>query len=363
MPIIVTTGGRDARRLQASELPNERFLQGYVVDNPESLPLDELGEDLRFVVLAKEMPTASGPIDAVGIDQHGDVYLVETKLFRNPDKRRVLAQVLDYGAALWAAQGGESSFRGDLERAAVTTFHEPILDRVARCFDLASPEQADELLKSAQEAIQEGRFHFVVLMDRLDDRLKDLIAFINENSNFDVFGVEMEFYRFDGHEVVIPKLHGVVTRKIGPRPGRTWDAESYFAMARSHLGSQEVAALRSLFDFFREHADEVRFGKGAATGSFLPTYRSVSPKAVLTAYSSGRLELNFGWCRGEDGAPAPEMVRLAEELKVRSGIDLSAESLDRYPSLTPDVWVPAVEEIQSAFRASFPRQAPPSGPG
>lgn len=356
MPIIVTTGGREARRLDATDLPDERFLQGYVVDNPEALPLDELSEDLRFVVLAKEVPTASGPIDAIGIDQHGDLYLIETKLFRNPDKRRVVAQVLDYGAAIWSAQGGGRSFRRDLERAAVATFSQPILERIARCFDLASPEKADELLRRAEEAIQDGRFHFVVLMDRLDDRLKDLIAFLNENSNFDVLGVEMEFYRFDEHEVVIPKLHGAVARKIIPRPSGTWDADSFFREAGSRLDQREVKALCDLFGFFTQHADEVRFGKGAATGSFLPTYRSVSPKAALTVYTSGRIEINFGWCRGEDGRPAPQMVALADELSRRAGLDLTLESLDRYPGLKADAWVPKLTEIKEAFRAAFPKR-------
>lgn len=355
MPIIVSTGGREARRLQATDLPDERFLQSYVVDNPDALPLDELRDGLRLVVLAKEVPTASGPIDAVGIDQRGDVYLIETKLFRNPDKRKVVAQVLDYGAAVWAAQG-DRSFRRDLERAAAATSSEPVLERIARCLDLASSDEADELLRRAEEAIQDGRFHFVVLMDRLDDRLKDLISFLNENSNFDVLAVEMEFYRFDEHEVVIPKLHGSVARKIVPRRGGIWDAASFFREAGSRLDQREVEALRDLFGFFTQHADEVRFGKGAATGSFLPTYLSVSPKAALTVYTSGRIEFNFGWCRGEDGRPASQVLRLADELRRRAGLDLPDESLDRFPGLKPDAWVPKLVEIKEAFRVALARE-------
>ncbi len=30
-----------------------------------------------------------------------NIYVIETKLYKNPDKRTVVAQALDYGAALW----------------------------------------------------------------------------------------------------------------------------------------------------------------------------------------------------------------------------------------------------------------------
>ena len=52
-------------------------------------------------MVAREFETESGPIDAIAIDKDGDIYVVETKIDKNPDKRRVVAQALDYGASLW----------------------------------------------------------------------------------------------------------------------------------------------------------------------------------------------------------------------------------------------------------------------
>lgn len=48
-------------------------------------------------------------IDAVALDQNGDIYLIETKLYKNPDKRQVIAQVLDYGASLWTRVASRES--------------------------------------------------------------------------------------------------------------------------------------------------------------------------------------------------------------------------------------------------------------
>ena len=102
MALIYSTGGI-TRRLEPSMFGNEDALQAYICRSPEAIPLEELGEGIRLHVLGREFPTRSGPIDALGTDHQGTAYIVETKLFKNADKRRVLSQVLDYGAALWAS--------------------------------------------------------------------------------------------------------------------------------------------------------------------------------------------------------------------------------------------------------------------
>src|SRR3989338_3163994 len=101
MSIIISQNGKDARKIDKSNFEKEDFLQNYINQNPESIPVYEIQEDKRLLVLAREFATESGPIDALAIDKDGDIYLVETKLYKNPDKRTVVAQALDYGASLW----------------------------------------------------------------------------------------------------------------------------------------------------------------------------------------------------------------------------------------------------------------------
>jgi hypothetical protein len=53
-------------------------------------PVYELREDKKLLLAVRECQTESGPIDALAVDQDGDIYVVETKLYRNPDKRTVV---------------------------------------------------------------------------------------------------------------------------------------------------------------------------------------------------------------------------------------------------------------------------------
>jgi len=123
MAIIISKNGKDAKKINKSIIDKEDYLQKYIYDNPETVPLYEINENLRICILAREVPTNSGAIDALGIDQDGNIYIIETKLYKNPDKRLVVAQVLDYGASLWNNTNDFEGFMTFLRKKAIKDFN------------------------------------------------------------------------------------------------------------------------------------------------------------------------------------------------------------------------------------------------
>src|SRR5580700_8007562 len=102
MPIIISEkGASSASVVERSNFEYEDKLQEYIHEHPEAIPVYEIQQDKQLWVVAREFDTHSGPIDALAVDKDGDIYLIETKLYRNHDKRTVVAQILDYGASLW----------------------------------------------------------------------------------------------------------------------------------------------------------------------------------------------------------------------------------------------------------------------
>ena len=110
MSLLIRQAAGPFRRLTREPFAGEELLQSYIADNPEVLPLEEIESDLRMIPVGKEFPTHHGPIDVLMVDTSGNVYVVETKLCKSNDKRSVVAQVLDYGAALWDEYNGASDF-------------------------------------------------------------------------------------------------------------------------------------------------------------------------------------------------------------------------------------------------------------
>lgn len=212
MPIIVSQNGKNATKLDKLSFGLEDRLQQYIYDNPESIPLYDIKDDIQLLILAREFGTNSGPIDAVGIDRDGELYLVETKLYKNPDKRTVVAQVLDYGASLWKSHSNFDDFLLQLNSHVQKQFGQSVTDKVKDYYGL-DDEALQGVLERMRHNLNGGNFKFVVLMDNMHDQLKDLVLYMNQNSKFDIYGVELEYYQHDSFEIMIPKLFGAEVKK------------------------------------------------------------------------------------------------------------------------------------------------------
>lgn len=294
MALIISKNGRNAKKVDRSTFTSEDELQQYIYENPESIPLSDIKDDIRLLIVAREFPTQSGPIDAVGVDEEGELYLVETKLYRNADKRHVVAQVLDYGASLWKHYSDFSDFLAELERQSQKKWGMGVHQKLQDFFGLTE-EAAQNLLTNLRGNLEEGTFKFVVLMDTLHAQLKDLILFLNQYSKFNIYIAEIEYYKFESYEIMIPKLFGAEVKKdiavTKPRSAaRVWDEESFFAELRKNADEETCAKMRMIYNFATNHdSDAIEYG----TNSFklkIPSADGIR-KTVFFANTNGRWNL------------------------------------------------------------------------
>jgi hypothetical protein len=318
--------------------------------------LDDIKEDLRLMVVAREFPTASGPIDVLAVDADGVIYVIETKLYRNPDKRLVVAQMLDYGAALWRGYTDTSQFIADADAACVRTTGATLRQRLVDFVGI-DEAHANEIIKAMQASLADGALRFVVLMDHLDARLKDLILFLNERADFDVYAVEMHFYRYKDFQIVIPTLHGAEVTKSVARAGSTsrrrrWDEQAFFQDAEAELTSSDVAAVRELHRFSAEAADRIDWGSGPSRGSFNPKFLSVCKRCPYTVWSDGDLTLNFGWFDRNDAERAAR-DHFGRQLQQIGLAQLPANWQTSYVSVSLDQWKSKLRDFTMVVRKVF----------
>jgi hypothetical protein len=210
MAIIISEDGAPAEKVEDSEFGLESNLQKLIHDNPNTVPLYEIDDDTQLFIAAREFPTNSGPIDALGFDAKGNIYVIETKLQKNPDKRYVVAQALDYGASLWRHSTDFEAFISRLDEKTMNAFGEKFEEKFLSFFgDTADPD----FLTKIQSNLSDGVIKFVVLMDTLHDNLKDLVLYVNQNSKFDLYAVELKYYKHKTFEILIPKLYGAEVKK------------------------------------------------------------------------------------------------------------------------------------------------------
>ena len=140
MVIIVSKNSKNAKKIKPSQVKDEAYLQEYIHENPDIIPVYEIDENIRILVVAREFPTNSGPIDAIALDQYGEIYIVETKLYKNPDKRKVIAQILDYGAALWKHSYNFTEFVNELNQQVKNKFNITLEEKLQQFYDFSEED-------------------------------------------------------------------------------------------------------------------------------------------------------------------------------------------------------------------------------
>ena len=288
MTLIISKNGKNAQKVPRSVIEKEGYLQQYIYDNPESVPLGEIDDSIRLFIVAREVPTDSGPIDAFGLDADGTIYLIETKLYKNPDKRLVVAQVLDYGAALREGSADYESLLRILDDKAKKQFGCGVNEKLAEFFDL-DEEGVDTLLANMKACLDKGSFRFVVLMDTIHARLKDLITFINENSRFTIYGVQLQYYKYKEYEIMIPSLFGAEVRKRVGVPASGKDAQ------RRRFWEKLVGRARGRTDLHSNQSSQQNYLATSAGRTGLYWQYIISDSSGLA-----ELYIDFGNGRGED---------------------------------------------------------------
>jgi hypothetical protein len=262
--IIISKNGHEAKKVERSTFSKEDDLQEYLSNNPEALPVDQIREGTKILVLAREFPTQAGPIDILAVDELGTLYVIETKLYRNPDKRDVVAQVLDYGAALWKHSSEFGDFRVALSQHVKNEYDTTLEEQISLAFGKDDDGTA-ELLQATADCLEGGTFVFMVLMDQVHDGLRDLVSYLNANSHFQLYAVELEYYEHESYEILIPHVFGAEVKSAADAPGRPtrlWTVDEVLADAERRTGADWASIVQRVVDWASANKFPVSCGKG-----------------------------------------------------------------------------------------------------
>lgn len=295
-PIIITDDKNKSETIGRSEFDNEEQLQKVIKEHPDIIPVYEISEDKKLFVASREFPVHTGRADAIAVDRDGDIYIIEAKLESNTTRREVVAQALDYGAALWKHFNDFSEmikiFDKEVKESHGLSFEEAIKDEFK--FD---QDYYDKFFSELEMNLNKGIFKFVVVMDEIEARLKDIITYVNRNSNFDIYAVRMELYKFEKRQILIPKIFGVEPRKnlgVASSRRKIWDEKGFIAQTKEIL-KDDANKIVDIYEYFYKKANKITFGSGT-TASFSPMFFNINKTTGLFSFfSDGSVLVKFKW--------------------------------------------------------------------
>jgi Domain of unknown function (DUF4268) len=183
--------------LNQIETMDEASIQDLVFDYPSCLPISEIDESFNPVIpVCKEMITPVGPLDIFMITPTGELVIIETKLWRNPEARRVVvAQILDYAKELskWSYE--------DLQREV----NRRLKTKGNTLYEIASKTETNLLLNESDfidavtRNLHKGKFLLLIVGDGIREGASGIAEFLATagHLNFTFGMVELVIYESD----------------------------------------------------------------------------------------------------------------------------------------------------------------------
>lgn len=302
---ILVSSGEGWRVAREAAFAKELDLQEAVATHPEVLPAEDVGLG-TLVTLGTEVAAAEGFIDMLAADRQGRIAIVEFKKGpENPDVRRVVAQLLDYGSALWQTNVEELSRLCHLTDSLATY--------VARAFG-EEDFDPDAFESGLQGTLSNGDFVDFYVARVLDSRTRRVLTYLGDGVRLPFIAVEADRFVDGKTAVLAPRpafvpgwmiASGGATRT---RPGAAKPASE--TLLSAPLPAQQLAA--ALDELARERSwqrDEQATFIYSLDGGFPRIY--FYPSNGLIEF---RLRRYAAATSSEDGA---ELLRRLEELEGR----------------------------------------------
>lgn len=341
---ILRIDGDELRVATESRFESEDLLHRAIAHHPEVLPSADVGMG-PLVTLANELDLGHGPIDTLAADAHGRLAIIEFKRgVENPDVRKVVAQVLDYGSVLW-----KSSYE-ELERLAAVCrpgFTGSMVDHVGARLDGigAGPFEPEAFRLGVDSCLESGDFVFLYVGRDLDARTQRIMRYLGEGPRMRFFAVEVDYFKDQeaGSSILVPRTAFVPTWVAEQRgPGRSGRAVAITL----DEAPEEVRRLVDLVDAF---GDET--GLVVTTTARSRAYRPARSAAGLYVYLDGsraELDLDSFRQRGEDDVADELLDAMARVLGQRPSADkwpqlAIAALLERWPAVRAEILEPYFE--------------------
>lgn len=210
MQIVALKPGGEIVALEEQPFDLEVGLQKLLEHYPRlMLSAGSTYQDRSVWTIGYEVGTDAGSIDLLMLDSTGEVWVVETKLRKNPEvKKQVVGQVLGYASCVaeWSIDR--------LREVAQAYLGRPLLDYIG---DDVGLEEAENIIVRAIEKLRQGDLTALIVVDDLPRVLQRLVEFVNDHSAFDLLAMQVTMVEHDGTRFVVPTITGgSVTKSVSP---------------------------------------------------------------------------------------------------------------------------------------------------
>lgn len=192
----------------------EPELQDFLLSNYQII-FDEFleGQD-KVIPLGKELRLREGLADFVFLDDVGRLFIVETKLSDNSDRRKIFAQLIDYGQSIYNQFKNKTSvddFLNICQHSLENAFGKSVnLENTIKSEFGIDNTELEILKKEIQNNIDSNNnIYFIVVMDKIDYSILRTLNYLH-SKNIHVYAVEIKKLAIkNSKNLIIPRFYGL----------------------------------------------------------------------------------------------------------------------------------------------------------
>jgi len=240
----------------------EAGLQKLLFEEPDIIPIEDLSDaslaPIRLMLKEVGLP-GSGSTDLVGIDAKGNIYIMETKLAKNPEaKRQVIGQILEYAA--YMHEKGFDWLDSVVKKQKGVSLSEYFEHQNDPNWDKETFEQ------NIADNLASGTFKLFIVVDEINSDLQRIINYMRNVLKVEIYALELKYFKdATGMEILVPTMHGGKRPPPPPPPPGTW--ERFREDAEKRVDEDTLKTLEELYKFSCQ-IGRVDFGRGKVYKTF-----------------------------------------------------------------------------------------------
>jgi len=376
---VFVKSGANFLPVKLERFGKETPLKKIIIENPELIPLDQINPrfDSQFFPISSELDTDHGALDVIGVDQSGNIYIIETKLYDNPDRRRVTAQVWDYAGGLATLRDDFDDFKVRIHRANQgklnkgTKLENKTLEEIIGNIS----DSEDELMSTIQSNFKNANYSHIIVLDKIDQKFKENLKHHNEKDKNPMYAITMSKFRPEGSndEIVISTIYGTESAKENPN-WKKWlkDGEPEFLRLLNidaNLQESQRDVVKKIFYELKEilggepNSEKCNIGYYDWGGADKPRFHSrfykhtyneieYTTKITFTLYHDGHIRLRYpGYIDTEDEEKfGKTLTHELEKIPCFANISTRIESGKKKPKWSPEEWLPCADEFMKSIK-------------
>lgn len=320
--------GDDGKRdiMSEASVDNEAQLHDIVKETPELIPSDEFGISGPLLVVGCETSLQSGYADLLCVSSNGDIVIVELKTGpQNADFRKVLAQLIDYGADLWRMSYKEFKNAVALRYFASThasgdmvSGKQSLAEAAREFWTGLSDEEMSMFRENLSDNLSSGSFRYVLVSQSFTQSMEKTVEYLNfTNTGSRFYAVEL--VRFAGDRLSVFEARNALKSDVSSTDAsRRKDSSGSLSIGESEFLGQipdtsQRESLENLLEGCRGLGFRIGKGKRGLTIR-LPVQERSEPVTVAWLFPPGVIgwmgltELNFGFDSTNTSEKIPSTV-------------------------------------------------------